>query len=99
MSIKIPILSIFYALNYSVAISQKESADQDIIFNHAGIAAKVLLQIQHYFCIPLFSPTIYRVSIRSGHRLIGAELERIVIIENLFMEVVSIVIQHPLNPL
>jgi hypothetical protein len=38
-------------------------------------------------------------SISSGHRAIGAELERMVIIEDLLMEVVSIVIQYPLNPL
>jgi hypothetical protein len=36
-------------------------------------------------------------SIISGHRLIGAELERIVIMEGLLMEVVSIVIERPLN--
>jgi hypothetical protein len=44
-------------------------------------------------------PTIYRGSIRSGHRPIGAELEQMVIIKGLFMEVVFIVIQHPLSPL
>jgi hypothetical protein len=38
-------------------------------------------------------------SISSGRRPIGAELERMVTIEGLLMEVVSIVIQHPLNPL
>jgi hypothetical protein len=37
-------------------------------------------------------------SISSGHRPIGAELEGLVIIEDLLMEVVSIVIQHSLNP-
>jgi hypothetical protein len=36
-------------------------------------------------------------SVSNGHRPIGAELERMVIREDLFMEVVSIVIQHPLN--
>jgi hypothetical protein len=39
----------------------------------------------------------YRGSISSGHRPIGAELEQMMIIECLFMEVVSILIQHPLN--
>jgi hypothetical protein len=34
-----------------------------------------------------------------GHRPLRAELKRMVIIKDLFMEVVSIVIQHPLNPL
>jgi hypothetical protein len=33
------------------------------------------------------------------HRPIGAELERMVIIKDLLMKVISIVIQHPLNPL
>jgi hypothetical protein len=36
-------------------------------------------------------------SISSGHRPIGAELERMVIIEGLLTEIVSIVIQHPSN--
>jgi hypothetical protein len=35
----------------------------------------------------------------SGHRLIREELERMVMTEGLLMEVVSTVIQHPLNPL
>jgi hypothetical protein len=34
-----------------------------------------------------------------GHRPIGAELERMVTIEGLLMEAVSIAIQHRLNPL
>jgi hypothetical protein len=38
-------------------------------------------------------------SISSGYRPIGAEVERMVIIEKLHMEVVSIGIQHTLNPL
>jgi hypothetical protein len=46
-----------------------------------------------------FPPLSYRGSIGSGHRPIGAELERMVITESLLMEMVSIVIQHPLNPL
>jgi hypothetical protein len=41
----------------------------------------------------------YRRSINNGHRPIGAELEQMVIIKRLLMEVVSITIQHPLNPL
>jgi hypothetical protein len=41
---------------------------------------------------------LIRRSIISGHRPIGAELERMVVIEGLFMEVVSIVMQHPFNP-
>jgi hypothetical protein len=40
-----------------------------------------------------------RQSISSGHKPIGADLERMVIIEDLLMKVVSIVIQHPLNHL
>jgi hypothetical protein len=35
----------------------------------------------------------------SGHRPIWEELERMVVIERFLMEVVSIVIQRPLNPL
>jgi hypothetical protein len=41
---------------------------------------------------------LYRRSISSAHRPIGAELERMVITEGLLMEVVSIVTQGPLNP-
>jgi hypothetical protein len=37
--------------------------------------------------------------ISSGRRPIGAELEQMMTIKALFMEVVSIVIQHPLNQL
>jgi hypothetical protein len=40
----------------------------------------------------------YRGPISSGRNPIGPELERMVIIEGLLMEVVSIVIQHPLSP-
>jgi hypothetical protein len=58
-------------------------------------------------CSPGVRPTLqscpkpiqYRGSISSGHRPIGAELEQMVIIEGLLMEVVSIVVRHPLNPL
>jgi hypothetical protein len=35
----------------------------------------------------------------NGHTPIGAELKRMMIIEDLPMDVVSIVIQHPWNPL
>jgi hypothetical protein len=38
-------------------------------------------------------------SMSSGHRLIGAKLERMVITKDLLMELVSIVLQHPLNRL
>jgi hypothetical protein len=38
-----------------------------------------------------------RGSISRGHRPIGAKLKRMVIIEGLLMEVVSVVIKHPLN--
>jgi hypothetical protein len=38
------------------------------------------------------------VSISGGHRPIGAKLERMVIIESLSMELVSIVIQQPIEP-
>jgi hypothetical protein len=38
-------------------------------------------------------------SISRGHRPIGAELKRLVIIDGLLMEMVSIIIQYPLNPL
>jgi hypothetical protein len=41
---------------------------------------------------------IYRRSINRGHRPIRAELESMVITEGLFMEIVSIAIQHTLNP-
>jgi hypothetical protein len=41
----------------------------------------------------------YRGSMSSGDTPIGAELERMVIIKGLPMDVVSIFIQHPLNPL
>jgi hypothetical protein len=46
----------------------------------------------------LFAESIKR-SISSDHRPIGAELERMVIREGLLLEVVPIVIRHPLNPL
>jgi hypothetical protein len=45
------------------------------------------------------STIIERGPISIGHTPVGAELERMVILEGLFMEVISIVIQHPLNPL
>jgi hypothetical protein len=37
-------------------------------------------------------------SISTGHNPIEAELERMVITEDLLMEIVSIIVQHPLNP-
>jgi hypothetical protein len=42
--------------------------------------------------VTTFCKHLYRGPVGSGHIPIGAELERMVIIEGLFMEVVSIVI-------
>jgi hypothetical protein len=41
----------------------------------------------------------YRRSVSSGHRKIEAEPERTMIVDSLFVDVVSIVIHHSLNPL
>jgi hypothetical protein len=41
----------------------------------------------------------YGGSIKSSYRPIGAELERTVTIEGLLVEIISIVIQRPSNPL
>jgi hypothetical protein len=58
--------------------------------------AGVEVDHHHRFILKSFVPNL-RESISSDYRPIGAELEQMVIIEGLLMEIISIVIQHPLN--
>jgi hypothetical protein len=53
MSVKVPILFMFFGLNYFMLISQKVSAGQNAIHNLAGIATKFSLQFHNYFMYSL----------------------------------------------
>jgi hypothetical protein len=68
-----------YDLNYSILVSQKEPDDQNTIYNIAGIAPKVSLQVHNYFMYFRMIPYNPLIS-RNHHTLASWDISNIVFI-------------------